>query len=92
MFQESIVEKVPVEVENGPDALKSYWWWNVCQLFFDEGSVLWARRHWKVCNTGKEDMGFNISFHFSTSFVDEIAEFTLKTLDLIFNSMWCRGT
>ena len=42
MFQESIVEKVPVEVENGPDALKSYWWWNVCQLFFDEASVLRA--------------------------------------------------
>ena len=29
MFQESIVQKVPVEVQNAPDVLKGYWWWNV---------------------------------------------------------------
>ena len=42
MFQESIVQKVPVEVQNGPDVLKGYWWWNVRQLFFNEASVLRA--------------------------------------------------
>ena len=40
MFQESIVEKVPVEVQNGPDVLKGYWWWNVGQILFDEALVL----------------------------------------------------
>ena len=40
MFQESIVQKVQVEVQNRPDLHKSYWWWNVHQLFFNEASML----------------------------------------------------
>ena len=87
MFQESIVQEVPVEVQNGPDVLEGYWWWNFGQILFDEALVLSTSWHWKVCDTGKEDMGFNISFHLSTSFVDEIAEFSLKIVDLVFNSM-----
>ena len=36
MFQETIVEKVPVHVQSGPDLLKGYWWWNVGQILLDE--------------------------------------------------------
>ena len=74
MFQKSIVQKVPVEVQNRPDILKGYWWWKVGQLFFNEASVLSAGWHWKVCDTGKEDMGFNCSLHFPASFVNKIAK------------------
>ena len=40
MFQESIVQEVPVLVQNGPDVLKGYWWRNAGQILFDEALVL----------------------------------------------------
>ena len=39
MFQESIVQKVPIEVQNGPDFIHGYWFSNVDQLVFDEASM-----------------------------------------------------
>ena len=94
MFQESIVQKVPVEVQNGPDLCKCFWWWNVCELFFNETLVLSAHWYWKVCDTGKQDMEVNF-LYFSASFIDEITKSILKVLNLILNRMcpcWMSNT
>ena len=40
MFQESIVQKVPVEVQNNPDVHKSCRVWNVSQILLDEALML----------------------------------------------------
>ena len=42
MFQESIVQKVPIKIQFGPDVHKSYWLRNVCQLFLNKASMLSA--------------------------------------------------
>ena len=39
MLQESIIQKVPVEIQFGPDVHNGYWWWNVGQILSNKALV-----------------------------------------------------